>query len=92
MSLTFPDIKNAKPAEFAAYVRNETSTAIRLKIPFGTMEAAPKMTPEQHRRLIASTRRRYSSDSETEDRVPEPPPPNANVAKVDGNIELSNNW
>ena len=92
MSLTFPDIKNAKPAEFAAYIRNETPTAIRLKIPFGTMEAAPKMTPGQHRRLIASTRRRYSSDPESEDQVTVPPPPNANVAADDGGIELSNNW
>ena len=50
--------KSARSTEFAAYIRNETPTAVRLQIPFGTMERAPKMTVEEHRRLIERTRRR----------------------------------
>jgi hypothetical protein len=50
--------------EFAAYIRNETPTAVRLEVPFGTMERAPRMSPEVHRRLVALNRARYSSDPE----------------------------
>ena len=54
--------KGAKSTEFAAYVRNETPTAVRIEVPFGTMEAAPRMSNSEHRRLIERNRARYSAD------------------------------
>jgi hypothetical protein len=84
--------KTAKSTEFAVYIRNETPTAVRLQIPFGTMESAPRMLAEEHRRLIELTRRRYSVDPDDEDRPPASPPrPQAKPAS-DGHIELSDNW
>lgn len=85
--------KNAKTTEFAAYIRNEVPTAVRLEIPFGTMERAPRMTPEEHRHLIALMRRRSSTDrdeplaTEASERPPEP-----EAAAGDGGIHLSNDW
>ena len=52
--------KHSKSTEFAAYIRNDTPTAIRLEIPFGTLEAAPRMTPDEHKALIERNRLRYS--------------------------------
>ena len=57
--------KRARATEFAVYVRHETPTAIRLEVPFGTLEAAPRMTPDEHRRPIALNRARYSVDKAT---------------------------
>jgi len=54
--------KGAKSTEFAAYVRNETPTAVRLEVPFGTMEAAPRMSHAAYCRLIERNRARYSAD------------------------------
>src|SRR3984957_3510679 len=59
--------KSAKTTEFAAYVRNETPIAVPLQVPFGTMEKTPRMTNEQHRRMIELTRSRYSTDAETDE-------------------------
>lgn len=65
--------KHTKSTEFAAYIRNDTPTAVRLEIPFGTLEAAPRMTEEEHRTLIDRNRARYSSDFHKP--TPPPPPP-----------------
>ena len=56
--------KGARSTEFAAYIRNETPTAVRLEVPFGTMERAPRMSTEAHRRLVQWNRARYSTDLE----------------------------
>lgn len=85
--------KNAKTTEFAAYIRNEVPTAVRLEIPFGTMERAPRMTPEEHRRLIALMRRRYSTDrDESHEAETSEQPPEPEAAAGDGGIHLSNDW
>ena len=85
--------KSARSTEFAAYIRNETPTAVRLNIPFGTMESAPRMSTDEHRRLIERTRRRYSVDPDIEDHAPASPPrPDTIAAASDGHIELSDNW
>lgn len=53
--------KRAKATEFACYVRNHTGSAVRLTIPFGTLEAAPKMSVTEHERLIATNRERFAT-------------------------------
>ena len=54
--------KGIKSTEFAAYVRNETPTAVRIEAPFGTMEAAPRMSNSDYRRLIERNRAKFSAD------------------------------
>ncbi len=56
--------KRAGSTEFACYVRNYTVNAVRLEIPFGTLERAARMTPEQQAQLIDRNRQRYSIDRE----------------------------
>ncbi|WP_146618625.1 type IV secretory system conjugative DNA transfer family protein [Rhodoplanes elegans] len=52
--------KKPRSTEFACYVRNHTSCAIRLEVPFGTLEAQPRLTAHRHADLIASIRARYA--------------------------------
>jgi hypothetical protein len=63
--------KRADGTEFACYVRNHTTNALRLDIPFGALERAPKMSAAQHASLIARNRSRYAVEHE-------PPRPDAN--------------
>ncbi len=60
--------KGGRSTQFACYVRNLTDCALRLEIPFGKLEAAPKMTKEQEEALLARNRERYAAP-------PEPPQP-----------------
>jgi len=50
-----------KSTQFGVYIRGETPTALRLKVPFLTMENAPQMTPEEHQQLKTRIRSRFSS-------------------------------
>jgi hypothetical protein len=52
--------KHSKSSEFACYVRNYTVNAVRLEIPFGTLERSPKMTPAEQAQLVARNRERYA--------------------------------
>ncbi len=54
--------KSRTSTEFACYVRNYTDHAIRLEIPFGTLEHAAKMTDAQHKVLVERNRARYAAD------------------------------
>ena len=68
--------KDDKSTEFAAYIRNETPTAVRLEVPFGAMEAAPRMTKEEHAALIARNVARYSDrPSGVRGKIDPTPPP-----------------
>ena len=53
--------KRAHSTEFACYVRNKTANALRLEIPFGTLENAPRMSAEQHHELVARNRERFAA-------------------------------
>ena len=44
-------MKSRTHAEFACYVRNLTPRAVKLSIPIGALEAAPKMDDEAYKRL-----------------------------------------
>jgi hypothetical protein len=44
------------------YVRNHTENALRLEIPFGALEMAPKMTEGEHKEVLAHCRTRFSVD------------------------------
>jgi hypothetical protein len=54
--------KHSRSTEFASYVRNYTANAVRLTIPFGALESAPKMSAEEHSQLIARNRERYAAE------------------------------
>ena len=53
--------KHAKATDFACYVRNYTTNAVRLTVPFGSLEAAAKMSADDHSRLAAANRQRYAT-------------------------------
>ena len=53
--------KHDHGSEFACYVRNMTPAAIRLSIPFGSLETAPQMTDEELQQLIVRNRERIST-------------------------------
>lgn len=53
--------KRARSTEFACYVRNYTASAVRLTFPFGALEAAPTMSPEEAADLVMRNRRRYAA-------------------------------
>jgi hypothetical protein len=53
--------KQTRSTEFACYVRNHTANALRLEIPFGSLERAPKMTAAQHAALVSRNRERYAA-------------------------------
>ena len=63
--------KHAKSTEFACYVRNYTRNAVRLEIPFGALERAPKMNSAAQAQLVARNRQRYAAE-------PDQPRPAAN--------------
>lgn len=52
--------KQDRSTEFACYVRNYTNNAVRLEIPFGSLERSPKMAVAQHDILIQRNRERYA--------------------------------
>jgi hypothetical protein len=54
--------KRAKSTEFACYVRNHTENALRLEIPFGALEKAPKMIEQEHKKVVAESRARFGVD------------------------------
>ncbi|HEV2878455.1 MAG TPA: type IV secretory system conjugative DNA transfer family protein [Candidatus Eremiobacteraceae bacterium] len=53
--------KHSNSTEFATHVRNLTSEAITLSVPFGTLESAPRMSDEAYARVIAANRQRYAA-------------------------------
>jgi len=53
--------KGQSQTEFACFVRNLTSQPIALTVPFGQMEARPKMTQEAATALLAGNRQRFCS-------------------------------
>jgi hypothetical protein len=53
--------KHPRSTEFACFVRNVSANAMRIQIPFGSVEAAPKMRDAQFSQLIARNRSRYAS-------------------------------
>jgi len=66
--------KTDRAATFAIYVRNLTPTAVTLTVPFGTLEAAPKMSDAAYARLIANNRARLSSPATPPPPHPDPQP------------------
>lgn len=52
--------KHAHSTEFACYVRNMTANAVRLRIPFGTIEAQETMSARAFEDVLARNRARYA--------------------------------
>ncbi|UYN96098.1 MAG: type IV secretion system DNA-binding domain-containing protein [Enhydrobacter sp.] len=53
--------KRRASTEFACYVRNSTESALRLAVPFGTLEGLPRMSAEEERVLVERNRGRYGT-------------------------------
>src|SRR4051794_21408231 len=53
--------KRENYTEFACYIRNVTPRPVRLPIPFGQMEAWPRMSDAELAFLLAQNRRRYGA-------------------------------
>jgi hypothetical protein len=48
--------KHQHASEFACFVRNYTNVAVRLTVPFGALESAPRMSDDDQARLVAANR------------------------------------
>lgn len=53
--------KHSRSTEFACYVRNYTTNAVRLEIPFGELERAPTMSQETLESLIRRNREQHAT-------------------------------
>ena len=56
--------KRQGQTEFACFVRNVTPRPIRLSVPFGQLEARPRISPEDQEALLRANRARYASGAE----------------------------
>ena len=82
--------KGTNETHFACYVRNATTTALSLAIPFGAMEKEPAMSDEAYRTLLEENRSRVSaspSAERAERLAPEP-----RVDADDASNEKSADW
>jgi hypothetical protein len=81
--------KHARSTEFACYVRNYTTNAVRLEIPFGALERAPRMTAAEQTELVARNRDHFAAR-------PEPPRPAASEPAATlpavASEQQSDNW
>jgi hypothetical protein len=62
--------KDFSHADWACYVDNVTARAIRLRVPFGTVEKLPTLSATEYAELRRANKAAYASDSTTK-----PPPP-----------------
>src|SRR5665213_747308 len=73
-----PEFIDGQPkGHFAAHVRNLTSSAVSLRIPFGHMEAMPRMTQSEFERVRAKIREQYAvywKEMGQEAEMPKSPP------------------
>ena len=69
--------KHAHSTEFSCFVRNYTGSAVRLKVPFGALERAPRMSPKQHGQLLARNHQRYATLKE-----PAEPEPDGSLVRL----------
>ena len=76
-----------KATQFGVYIRGETPTAMRLQVPFLTMENAPQVTAAEHEAFRTRIRARYSSHPDAAPRrapaSPKPPPAPAETSAPD---------
>lgn len=63
--------KHKAGSEFACYIKNHIPQAVKLTVPFGVIEEAPKMSAGEHKALRQKNRERYG----TRERPAEPKPP-----------------
>ncbi|HTV28328.1 MAG TPA: hypothetical protein VMF32_11150 [Xanthobacteraceae bacterium] len=59
--------KHEASTDFACYVRNVTDTAVKLRIPFGTLEAAPRMSGDVLAELLARNRMQHCWEVESQE-------------------------
>jgi len=68
--------KTDRSAQFMAYIRNKTGRALTIEVPFGILEAQPRMTDAQHKALVTRNTARYSATSHTPAPTTPTPPKN----------------
>lgn len=90
-------VEKQRKGHFAAYIRNMTDTAVSLRIPFGVLKDAERMTAEEAEVVRDESRRRYAvpygevvqSISEQLEETPDLPP--VEPEKVE-TTEVSTKW
>lgn len=78
--------KRPRATEFACYVRNLTPQAIRIEVPFGALEAAPRMSDAEHAELRQRNRTRIAAcrdEPRPAATSPDAPEPDAATADSD---------
>jgi hypothetical protein len=65
--------KHEDHTEFACFVRNHTPTPIRLNVPFGTMEATPRISEADYAEIITRNRLKYAAGDGEQDSETKPP-------------------
>lgn len=75
--------KTSKGAEFAVYVRDKTEHAVKITVPFGTLEKLPRMSDCDHQAMRERNRLALCATPQTEPITDEPtePPPVAEPSK-----------
>jgi hypothetical protein len=68
-------IINQPALHFACYVRNMTTTAVSLEVPYGTLEHEPRLSSEAYQSLKAFNRERVSMPPAAPAPAETPPPP-----------------
>ena len=86
--------KRAHATEFATYVRNVTPSAISLSVPFGTLEAMPRMSEAMAARVIARNRTRYAASpgAPRQAATDHDPPRPAAASPVLTNPDAADDW
>jgi hypothetical protein len=92
--------KRARSTEFACYVRNYTANAVRLQIPFLSIESAPRMSEEDHATLLTRNRAQYAVQSiapipQPKSKDPQPetkPQPPPRTGSEEGSTDAASKW
>ena len=78
-------IEEQPKGHFAAFVRNLTDRAVSIRVPFGRLEAMPKMSSDEWERVRASVRERYAAR-------PDQPPPAATSRDTPRPADTGDDW
>jgi hypothetical protein len=65
--------KHEDCTEFACFVRNHTPAPIRLTVPFGTMEASPRLPEADYAEILTRNRVKYAAGDGEQDSETKPP-------------------
>ncbi|MEJ0011269.1 MAG: ATP-binding protein [Bauldia sp.] len=80
--------KHDASSEFACYIRNRTTAAVRLSVPFGTVEGLPRMSAVEHRDIRQRNRERYGVEAAAASEPPPEPPEQARQRRDPDDVDM----